>query len=111
MDRTDFATADALHDACRRQADVARAALTLLTLMDRAGDFGAEQAFDASRKSVADALHDTIRADCEALGQMAHEAGYAIGAELRALARQLDVDWNAKYDAARMAAALALAAE
>lgn len=111
MDRTDFASPTALHNACRRQIEVANAALALLRLMDGAGEFGSEAALDASRSQVADTFHDVIRVDCEQLGMAAHEAGYAIGAELIALSRQLDVDWVARFDAARMTAAIALAAE
>jgi hypothetical protein len=111
MDADDFPTPTALHNACRRQVAVAHAALALLRLMDGAGDFGAEGLFDDSRKSVADSLHDTVRVDCLALGNIAKRAGYAIGDELHALARQLDVDWTAKFDAARMAAAVMVAAQ
>lgn len=110
MDRTDFPSTPALLAACAKQEAVARAALALLDLMSAAADHGAEDAFDDDRAAVQATFHDVISARCMLLGELAHEAGYASGAELRALGRQLNLNWQAQHEA-RVRAAMLQAAE
>lgn len=105
--RDDFPSTVALLAACARQVAVAQGALTLLTLMDRAALHGAEDAFDGDRAAVQMTLHDVISARCMLLGDAAHEAGFAVGAELRALGRQLNIDWCLRHEAKVRAALLA----